>query len=168
MNRVVRLTAQPLTREAFAAFGEVIEIAGRAAESINQGRADKWADLATLDTRTAGGRAGLHRYHSRPVRLPFTIELLERHPLGSQAFIPLHERPFLVVAAPAGDPPAAESVQAFLTDGQQGVNFFRDTWHHSQLTLGEAGDYLVIDRIGPGANLEECRLAETLRIDVPG
>jgi ureidoglycolate lyase len=163
-----RLTAQPLSREAFEAFGEVIEIAGRRAEPINEGRAQKWADLATLDTQTAGGRSALHRYRSRPVGLPFTVEDLECHPLGSQAFIPLHDRPFLVVVAPAGNPPAADSVRAFLTDGQQGVNLFRGTWHHPQLTLGEAGDYLVIDRAGPGPNLEECRLAVTLQVDAPG
>jgi ureidoglycolate lyase len=99
------------------------------------------------------------------VRLPFTVEIMERHPLGSQGFIPLHDRPFLVVVAPPGAEPGPAAIRAFLTDGRQGVNYYRGTWHHYQLTLDQTGDYLVIDRAGPGLNLEEYRLAQPLIIE---
>jgi ureidoglycolate lyase len=168
MPMPTRLPLQALTREAFEPFGEVIDIAGRSAQSINDGRALKWADLATLDTLAGGGRTALHRYRSEPIRWPFAIEKLERHPLGSQAFIPLHQRPFLVVVAPAGGEPGPETIRGFLTDGQQGVNYFRGTWHHYQLTLDQPGDYLVIDRAGPGRNLDEFRLPQPLLIEAVG
>lgn len=161
----IRLPVRALSREAFEPFGEVIDSAGQVAETINAGQTQKWADLATIDTQAGGGRTALHRYRSEPVRLPFTVEIMERHPLGSQGFIPLHGRPFLVVVAPAGAEPGPEAIRAFLTDGRQGVNYHRGTWHHYQLTLDQPGDYLVIDRAGPGLNLDEYRLAQPLIIE---
>lgn len=165
MPMPIRLPVRALTRAAFEPFGEVIEIAGRSPETINAGHTEKWGDLATIDTLAEGGRPALHRYRSEPVRLPFTVEIMERHPLGSQGFIPLHDRPFLVVVAPAGAEPGPQAIRAFLTDGRQGVNYYRGTWHHYQLTLDQPGDYLVIDRAGPGLNLEEYRLAQPLIIE---
>jgi len=161
----IRLPVRALTRAAFEPFGEVIDIAGRSPETINAGHTQKWGDLASIDTLAEGGRPALHRYRSEPVRLPFTVEIMERHPLGSQSFVPLHDRPFLVVVAPAGAEPGPQTIRAFLTDGRQGVNYYRGTWHHYQLTLDQAGDYLVIDRAGPGPNLDEHRLECPLIIE---
>jgi ureidoglycolate lyase len=146
----IRLPARPLTRAAFEPFGEIIDIAGRSPETINAGHTRKWGDLASIDTLAEGGRTALHRYRSEPVR---------------QGFVPLHGQPFLVVVAPAGAEPGPEAIRAFLTDGRQGVNYHRGTWHHYQLTLDQPGDYLVIDRAGPGLNLDEYRLAQPLIID---
>ena len=100
-----------------------------------------------------------------PYDFPLRLAMVERHPLGSQGFVPLHDRPFLVVVAPAGAEPGPEAVRAFLTDGRQGVSYYRGTWHHYQLTLDQPGDYLVIDRAGPGLNLDEHRLAQPLVIE---
>ena len=159
------LKLQALTAEAFAPFGDVIDTGGRQAEGINYGHTLKFADLALADTADGGGKTVLHIYRSRPVSLPLKIEIMERHALGSQAFMPLHPRPFIVVVAPAGDAPLAEQVTAFITNGQQGVNYHKGTWHHYQITLDEPGDYLVIDRAGPGENLEEHRLPRALVIE---
>ena len=162
---VTRLTIGPLTPEAFAPFGEVIEMAGAASERINYGRTEKWANLASVDTDSGNGRTAVHRYRSQPIELPFSIEVMERHPLGSQAFIPLHPRPFLVVVAVQGREPDGSGICGFITNGEQGVNFYKGTWHHYQLTLFEPGDYLVIDRSGPGMNLDEVRLREAVVIE---
>lgn len=158
-NAKHELTLERLTPEAFAPFGEVIGLSaamsGRRGETINYGHTERFADLARIDVAAEGGRAALHLYRSRPVSLPFAVEVMERHPLGSQAFVPLHSRPFAVIVAPAGDALRRQSIRAFLTDGRQGVNLARGVWHHYQLTLVEPSDYLVIERAGPGENCEE-------------
>jgi ureidoglycolate lyase len=156
------LKLQALTPGAFAPFGEILQTAGGQSEVINDGHALKFADLANIDVQDEGGRAAVHIYHGVPVSLPLRIDVLERHPLGSQAFMPLSSKPFLVVVAPAGEAPLSSVVQAFFTNGQQGVNINKGVWHHYQITLGEPADYLVIDRAGPGDNFEEHRLTQPL------
>lgn len=161
----IPLILQPLTEEAFSPFGNVIQKSTQFLQEINYGQTRKHTDLAAVDTSESGGRPALHIYNCSPVTLPLTIEIMERHPLGSQAFIPLHSRPFVIVVAKAGSPPPASQVHGFLTNGQQGVNFHKGVWHHYQITLQENSDYLVIDREGPGENFEEHRLAQTLVIE---
>lgn len=160
----IPLKLQPLTAQAFVPFGNVIEKTAELVQEINHGHSRKYADLARVDTADAGGRPAVHIYNSRPVSLPLRIETLERHPLGSQAFIPLHPRPFLIVVAAAGAAPLTSQVRGFFSNGQQGVNYHKGVWHHYQITLHETSDYLVIDRAGPGENFEECRLAQALVI----
>lgn len=156
------LPIQPLTAQAFAPFGDVIETAGHSALEINHGHTSKYADLACVNTTSEGGQPAIHIYRSSPVSLPLRIETLERHPLGSQAFIPLQAQPFLIVVAPAGDAPMPSDVRGFFTNGKQGINFHKGVWHHYQITLGETADYLVIDRLGPGENFDEHRLDQAL------
>jgi len=159
------LIPQPLTAAAFAEFGDVISIEGKTGELINEGHTQKFADLAAIDTSAAGGRTAVHIYRSQPLSLPLAIEVMERHPQSSQAFMPLHSRPFLVIVAAAGELLESESVRAFLSNGRQGVNLKRGTWHHYQVSLQQESDYLVIDRMGPGANFEERRLTPPLIIE---
>jgi len=156
------LIPQALTAEAFAEFGDVISTELTRSELINEGNTEKFGDLATIDTDAEGGSTAVHIYRSQPKSLPLTIKVMERHPLSSQAFIPLHSRPFLVIVAPAGEILESGSVRAFLSTGKQGVNLKRGTWHHYQVSLQEVSDYLVIDRKGPGANFEERRLSPPL------
>lgn len=157
MTRV--LAPEPLTREAFAPFGDVIEVHGAPTALINDGRCERFSDLARLDF-AEGSRAGISLFRSRTVTLPWRFDLLERHPLGSQAFIPMQETPFLVIVAPdEGGRPGTP--RAFLTNGRQGVNYLRGTWHGVLTPLAAPGRdealFAVIDRIGPGRNLEEWR-----------
>ena len=159
------LIAEPLTAKAFAAFGEVIDLAGAVGEQINYGNTEKFADLLQIDTAAEGGRTAVHLYRSQPLALPLKIEVMERHPIGSQAFIPLHIRPFpVIVAAPDAERLDASTVRIFLSNGRQGVNLRRGTWHHYQVSLSQVSDYLVIDRVGPGANFDERRLDPPLLI----
>lgn len=150
MSVVIR--AEPLTAAAFAPFGDVLEAAGDPDRIINQGLCGRWHDLARLDF--AGGRAGISLFRAEPRELPLTLDMVERHPEGSQAFLPMSEHPFLVVAAPdAGGTP--RTPRAFLTVAGQGINFHRGTWHGVLTPLHAPGLFAVIDRIGEGANLEE-------------
>lgn len=147
------LAVEALTASAFALFGEVVE-AGAAPESINEGTARRYADLATIELE--GGRPRVSLYRAEARSLPLAITMLERHPLGSQLFMPLSPEPFMVVVAPAAPVPDRSAVRAFLTNGRQGVNYRRGTWHHP-LIAPRAGEFLVLDRGGPGANCDEFR-----------
>jgi len=150
-----------LTRKAFKPFGDVLETEGVTPEWINAGHTQKFADLADI-SMADGGRAQLSIYRSSAIELPFKIRMLERHPLGSQVFVPLHQRPFPVIVALPDATPGAGAIRAFLSNGHQGVNIHAGVWHHYQLSLDEESDYLVIDRAGPGANCDEHQLREEL------
>ena len=152
------LVAEPLTREAFAPFGDVIEATG-ASFPINGGMCDRFHDQARMDFTGEGARAGISVGWGRPYALPLSFDLVERHPLGSQAFVPMTDDPFLVIVAPdEGDRPGAPRV--FLTSGTQGVNYLRNAWHGVLTPLGRPASFLIVDRIGGGVNLEEFHYPE--------
>jgi ureidoglycolate lyase len=151
---VIELHPEPLTGAAFAPFGDVIEIAGHPARSINHGTCERFDDLAQLDLSADGGRPLISIFRAAPRSLPFEIRSLERHPLSSQAFYPLQPQPFLIVVAQDGTDEMAARVRAFVSSGTQGVNFRRNTWHHELLALHQTSLFLVVDRGGPGENCE--------------
>jgi ureidoglycolate lyase len=148
-----RIAIEPLTAEAFAPFGDVIEAKGAPDRIINRGLCGRWHDRARLDFGPRG-RAGISLFRAEPRALPLTLEMVERHPLGSQAFIPMTADPFLVIVAPdAGGRPGRP--RAFRTAPGQAVNYLRGTWHGVLTPLAPPGLFAVVDRIGPGENLEE-------------
>ena len=152
------LSPEPLTREAFRPFGEVIEMEGAAHFTINQGFAERFNDLAHVDVAAEGGTTNVSLFLGQPRPLPVKIRLMERHPLGSQIFFPLQDRPWLVLVA--GDVHDFASYRAFTASGRQGVNYARNVWHHPLLVLDAESRFLVVDRKGPGNNLEEVWFAE--------
>lgn len=160
-----RVTPNPLTAEAFAPYGEVISAReGVEQYPINYGATTRFNALAQVDTATDGGTPIISIFRSTP--LPSLIlRIMERHPVGSQAFMPLNGRPYLVAVAPAGDLDPAK-IEVFLAAGDQGVNYAAGTWHHYLLALGEVSDFVVVDRAGPGANLDEVVLGEDEQIQV--
>ena len=145
------LAPEPLTRAAFRPFGEVIEMEGAPQFTINQGFTERFNDLCFVDVE--GGATNVSLFLGQPRPAPIAIRLMERHPLGSQAFLPLQDRPWLVLVA--GDVADAASYRAFTASGLQGVNYARNTWHHPLLVMDGDSRFLVIDRKGPGNNLEE-------------
>ena len=153
------LSPEPLTREAFQPFGEVIEMAGAAHYfTINQGFAERFNDLAYVDVADQTGMTNVSIFLGQPRPLPIEIKLMERHPLGSQAFVPLQDRPWLVLVA--GDVHDFASYHAFKASGRQGVNYARNVWHHPLLVFDAESRFLVVDRKGPGNNLEEVWFAD--------
>jgi len=148
------ILVEPLTEDAFAPFGEVLEARGEPAKIINQGKCGRFHDLATLDFAGDGARAGISLFLSEKRTLPYRLDMVERHPLGSQAFLPMTQEPFMVVVCPdeAGKPGRP---RAFVTAPGQGINFFRNTWHGVLTPLSDPGLFTVVDRIGKGDNLEE-------------
>jgi ureidoglycolate lyase len=150
MSRVIQ--AVPLTPEGFAPFGDVLDCAGKPDRLINQGLCGRYHDRARLDFDD--GRAGISLFHAEIRELPLTLDMVERHPQGSQAFLPMSEDPFLVVVSHDENGRPGQPM-AFLTAPLQGVNFHRGTWHGVLTPLSGSGIFAVVDRIGEGANLEE-------------
>ncbi|ATF83908.1 MULTISPECIES: ureidoglycolate lyase [Burkholderia] len=155
------LTIEALTRAAFAPFGDVIETEGARQIPINLGTTIRFHDLARVDVAEQGGHTLVNLFRGQPRELPFEVKMLERHPLGSQAFLPLSERPYLVVVAPAGELDPVQ-IRAFVSNGWQGVNYAKGVWHHPLIALGEVSDFVVVDRGGEGSNLNEQMLEESL------
>jgi ureidoglycolate lyase len=156
---MLTLPIAPLTKAAFAPFGEVIETGDAKPKLINDGFAQRFDGLAQIDVAAEGGVVNISLFDGSIRPSPILIKLMERHPLGNQLFMPLNEKPWLVVVC--ADPRAPVSYRAFAATGQQGVNYARNTWHHPLLVLTDASPFLVVDRGGPGDNLEEVRLKET-------
>ncbi|MEF2070545.1 ureidoglycolate lyase [Consotaella aegiceratis] len=153
MAEVIR--PQKLTSAAFAPFGDVVEADNaRQIKLINNGSTTRFHDVAPVDVTAGGGKALISIFRGKPFGLPFEVRMMERHPLGSQAFVPLSDRPYLAVVAPdQGGQPGAPIV--FLVTDRLGVSYARNTWHHPLIALEEVSDFLVVDREGPGGNLEE-------------
>lgn len=155
------ITIQPLTARAFAPFGDVISFDGEADKIINQGLCGRFHDKAHLTHHD--GRAGISLFDAEPRALPYHLDMLERHPLGSQAFLPMTANPFLVIVAPDDDGQPGRPL-AFMTEPFMGVNYHANIWHGVLTPLSAPGRFAVIDRIGTGDNLEEYWLKESLII----
>lgn len=163
---MIALPVEALTAEAFAPFGDVIEARETTAFWVNDGQAQRFHDLAHVEVG-ADGQAIVSIFRSAPSAFPLALHKFERHPLGSQAFIPLGAHPFLVVVAATTAADVPERPRAFLSIGQQGVNYRPGLWHHALVALNRHTDFLVIDRGGPGANCDVVELAAGYMIDAP-
>ncbi|MCS3741763.1 MULTISPECIES: ureidoglycolate lyase [unclassified Rhizobium] len=145
---------RPLSRAAFSPFGEVIEMEGADNFPINAGRCIRYHDLARIETTGENARPMISLFRAEPCQLPLVLELVERHPLGSQAFIPLTDRSFLVIVAEETGNGPGEPL-AFRTGPGQGINIARNVWHGVLTPLDARSDFAVVDRGGDGNNLEE-------------
>ncbi|CAB3784977.1 Ureidoglycolate lyase [Paraburkholderia caffeinitolerans] len=157
------LLLEPLTREAFAPFGDVIALDGARHFPINGGTTERFHDLASIDTSEAGGRPIVSVFRAQPRAWPVEISMMERHPLGSQAFVPLGEVRYAVVVAPAGELDPAQ-LRAFWVGGGQGVNYAKGVWHHPLLAFDRVSDFLVVDRGGQQPNCDEVELGGVWRL----
>ena len=147
-----RIKTEPLTAEAFAPYGDLLEASGTPDKIINQGKCGRFHDRARLDF--SDGQAGISIFQGQKETLPLALELVERHPQGSQAFVPMSADAFLVVVAADADGVPIDP-RAFVTAPGQAINFHRGTWHGVLTPLSEPGLFAVIDRIGDGENLQE-------------
>ena len=149
------LKIEPLTKEAFEPFGQVIETEGSKHFTINNGSTERYHRLAEVELARETDTAIISIFRANRLEYPLEIKLLERHPQGSQAFVPMQRQQFLIVVAPPAAQPNAEEIRAFISDGQQGVNYGMGVWHHPILALEDASDYLIVDRAGEGNNCDE-------------
>jgi ureidoglycolate lyase len=148
------LDIHPLTKSAFAPFGDVIEADPSSMRLINGGTTERFHALAAAEVAGEGARIIINLFRGQPRAFPYKVAMMERHPFGSQSFSPISGRPFLVVVSDdEGGRPGQP--QVFLARGDQGVNYRRNVWHHPLMVLAQPSDFLVVDRDGPGDNLEE-------------
>lgn len=154
------LRTQPLTAEAFARYGTVVQApagAGRRSKACTTGRFDLMEDLPL------GAAGGLALFRAQRRRFPHAVRALERHALGRQTFVPLGERRFVVVVALADKPLSAATLAAFITDGHQGVVLAPGTWHHALLAV-DAGDFVVVERAAASVDCELCPLERAISV----
>jgi ureidoglycolate lyase len=159
-----RISTEPLTKAAFLPFGEVIETDYANPIVINEGFASRVNDLAQIDVTAASGAVNVSLFVAKARQRPIKVKVMERHPLGSQLFFPLQERRWLVLVC--ADPRVPASFRAFEVSGRQGINYARNVWHHPLLVLDDEERFLVVDRKGPGNNLEEIWGDEPIELSV--
>ena len=150
-DRQIRL--KPLTETAFAKFGDVLSVKAKPDQIINQGMCSRHHDLARLEF-AEDGRTGISVFDATPRALPYTLDMMERHPKGSQAFVPMHNTSFLVIVAADEDGQPGQP-QAFLTAPHTGINIHKNIWHGVLTPLSAPDLFAVIDRIGNDTNVEE-------------
>lgn len=148
------LPITPLTQAAFAPFGQVIECDPATMRLINSGTTERYHALGRVEALGTDAQVVINIFRGQPRAFPYRVDMMERHPYGSQSFQPLGGRPWLVVVAgDEGGRPGEPRV--FLARGDQGVNYRANTWHHPLMALRETSDFLVVDRLGQEHNLEE-------------
>ncbi|SDG51723.1 ureidoglycolate lyase [Pelagibacterium luteolum] len=160
------IIAQPLTKEAFAPFGQILTTEGAHHYPINNGMTERFHDLANVELGGENPRPLISIFRGQPYALPLALTMVERHPLGSQAFMPLHPRPFLVIVAPDQNGVPGTPL-AFLTEPGIGINIARNTWHGVLTTLEQQGDFLIVDRGGDGNNLQEHFFDTPFSVELP-
>lgn len=160
------LMLEPLSKEAFAPFGDVIEIDGSDWFHINNGTTERYHRLADVAVTGSDGRPVISLARGDAFDAPLTVKMLERHPLGSQAWIPFNRVPFIVVVAPNGedDKPDTSRMRAFYAEGNQGVNYHQGTWHHPLMSFRSRGEFIVVDRAGTAPNCDEAFFDDTWQI----
>ena len=163
------LILETLCKEAFAPFGDVIEIEGSDWFPINNGSTRRYHKLGLVEIGDDKGLPAISMARGAAFHFPVEISMLERHPLGSQSFIPCNGVPFMVVVAPSlpDGRPDERGLRAFRAHANQGVNYLRACWHHPLISLEREGDFIVVDRIGSGHNCDEVLLSQTYRIEAP-
>ena len=160
------LQIEPLTQASFAPFGTVIEADPSSMRLINGGSTERFHALAAPEIAGEGARVIINIFRGQPRQFPYALTMMERHPLGSQSLSPIGGGSWLAIVAPdEGGRPGLPRV--FLASGAQGVNYGRNVWHHPLMAIGAASDFLVVDRDGPGNNLEEVFYDEPFVIPDP-
>lgn len=163
---MISLVPLPLTRERFAPYGDVIESSAYLANAMNDARFERFDNLCRVDL--AGGEVAISVTRCRvATSLPLRVDRVERHPLGSQAFVPLRGGRMVIVVAPPGEDVRAEDLRAFVSNGRQGINYHRGTWHMPLIGLETGLEFLIVDRGGSEPNCEMHELDDDVMLEKP-
>jgi ureidoglycolate lyase len=161
------ITLQPelLTRERFAPYGDVIETSRESSDAMNEARFERFDDLCRIDLINDGRIAVSIARCRTPTSLPLRLDIVERHPLGSQAFVPLRPCKMVIVVAPPEESVDASALRAFVTNGRQGINYHRGTWHMPLIAFEAGQEYLIIDRGGEEPNCDMHTLDDPILLE---
>ena len=143
---------KPITKENFSKFGDMITTENIKPLEINNGYAKRFDEIAKIDTSSQNGETTISIFSALKRSFPMKIDMIEKHPLGSQAFIPMKETTFLTLVAPEGEKPDLEKIESFIVPKGIGVNYKTGIWHFPLIST-EDMDFLVVDRKGLGDNL---------------
>jgi len=141
-----------ITKDNFSEFGDVISSENIKPIDINMGYAKRFDNLANINTLKDGGKTIVSVFSALKRAFPLKIDMMEKHPLGSQAFMPMKETTFLVFVAPEGDLPIINKIESFIVPPKNGINYKPGVWHFPLIST-ENTNFLVIDRKGSGENL---------------
>jgi ureidoglycolate lyase len=141
-----------ITRKNFAVYGDLISSDNIKSIDINAGYAKRFDNLANINTSRDGGKTIVSIFSTLKRTFPMKIDMMEKHPLGSQAFIPMKETNFIVLVAPPGDKPEISKIESFVVSRGIGINYKPDIWHFPLIST-ENMNFLVMDRKGTGDNL---------------
>jgi ureidoglycolate lyase len=166
----ITLKVLPLTPERFAPYGDVIEARAAHRQAMNSARFDRFPDLANVEIGS-GARPAISIARCRTAStFPYRVDMLERHPNGSQAFVPLGGFAFVVAVVPPGEDVSSHDIAAFISNGRQGVNYYKGTWHMPMIATAAGQEFLVVDRIVDGEhvddNLEEHVLEQPVLLEL--
>ena len=161
------ITLQPelLTRERFAPYGDVIETSRERSDAMNEARFERFDDLCKIDLIDDGRIAVSIARCRTPTSLPLRLDMVERHPLGSQAFVPLSRCKMVIVVAPPEESVDASELRAFVTNGKQGINYHRGIWHMPLIAFEAGQEYLIIDRGGAEPNCDMHTLDDPILLE---
>ena len=160
----ITLVPKPLTSERFAPFGDVIESVVDRTAAMNAERFERFDDLCKLDMAD-DGRVAVSIARCRvATALPYRLDMVERHPLGSQAFVPLGPSRMIVVVAPPEESVEVSDLCAFVTNGRQGINYHLGTWHMPLIAFESGQEFLIIDRAADQPNCDMHSLDEPVML----
>ena len=160
------LYASKLSKKSFAQFGQVIETEGSSSFWINEKKCKRFDALADIDVTRSSGHPVISIFKSRPYSIPIKLRIFERHPLGSQAIFPIKSDQFLITIAEDKNG-VPYNPKAFLTNGKQGVNIYKNIWHGVLTPIGRQSEFLVVDRSDPDTNLELFELTTPIEVFLP-
>ena len=141
-----------ITRKNFQKFGDLISVKKKKSININDGYAKRFDNLCRINTSSKKGKTIMSIFSAKKRKFPMNIKMMEKHPLGSQAFVPMNETTFLVFVAPKGKRPNTKKIESFIVPKQTGINYKPGIWHFP-LISSKNMNFLVIDRKGIGNNL---------------
>jgi len=147
------IAPKPITKENFSNFGDLITTKDIEPITINDGYAKRFDNIAKLDTSKENGKATISIFSALKRTFPMKVNMMESHPLGSQAFIPMKETTFLCFVAPSGEKPDLNKIESFIIPPGLGINYKPGTWHFPLIST-EDMNFLVVDRKGAGDNLK--------------
>ena len=148
----ILINPKPITKKNFSKYGDMITTKDIKPLEINDGYAKRFDNLINVDTSKKKGRAIVSIFKAKKRKFPMKIDMMEKHPLGSQAFIPMDDTKFLIFVAPRGNKPDTNKIQSFVVPKQTGVNYNAGIWHFPLISMKNM-NFLIVDRKGKGNNL---------------
>ncbi len=148
----IKIKPKKVSKKNFKKFGQIIDASKKKYFRINNGYAKRYDNLGKIDTSSKKGKTIVSIFSAKKRRFPMKVDMMEKHPLGSQAFVPMKETSFFVFVAPKGDKPNLKKIESFKIPKQTGINLNPGIWHFPLISIKNM-NFLVIDRKGKGNNL---------------